>query len=151
MDIEEPAIGKLTLGLDFHQPGIVAAVAPLGDVEHVGTPAGHHAEAIVLDLQPARAAKAVLRVHAVFGIWGGRARAEPAVEIEVGGHGHGGRVSGAGPRQLHGDGVHFAEASVEGEFAGGAEAFGRPLHRAGLEDDLLSRTALTRRWPSAWE
>ena len=139
VDVEQAALGELRGRLDLDRAGIrIRAETPLGDVVHVGAPTRDHAATVLLDLQPARAAEAFLRVHAVLRVGGDGRRAHPHVVVQVLRYRHRlglARAVVGGHADL--DGLQRAEHVVADEFARLAEVHARPLLRARLEDHLV--------------
>src|SRR5581483_5746418 len=111
------------------------AEAPLGDVEVVGAPVGHHAAGVFAVVAPVGevlvdAARAEFRVVRALG-----RRPQPAVPIETLFHLFFGQVARlAGTADVDVDRLHLADAAAAHQFAGDAKFVARPLLAADLED-----------------
>ncbi len=110
--------------------------APLGDVEVVGAPVGHHAAGVVADLPPAAAVVAA----ASFGVVRlPGSRAQPAVPIEALADGFLGQVFLLGRgTDVDMDRQHLSDPPAADQFAGEAEVALAALLAAGLKHAAVS-------------
>src|SRR5262249_8986938 len=118
--------------------GVVHAQAPLGDVEVVGAPVGHHAAGVLAVLPPVgevgvHAARAEDRVVRPL-----RGRPQPAVPVQAGLFlllRQVARLAGAADVDV--DRLDLADAAAAHQLAGGAELVAGALLAAGLEDAVV--------------
>ena len=145
VEVAHAAGGFGVLGRDdLHRAALVHAQAPLGDVEVVRAPVGHHAAGVFAVVAPVREVlmHAARAEHGIVGPH--RGRAEPDIPVQAGLHRFLRQVARhRGRTHVHDHLLDLADAPVAHQFAGLAKFVRRPLHGAGLEHPVDFRAAFT--------